>query len=212
MQNLFGILTLVSIVALMVGLVSPKLVLPWTEMKSRKKVVITYLLTFLFSCIMIGVTAEAPTDRSGANDGNGEKISDHSQVVDSTEIKKSIEEERIRLAEENAKREAEAVEAAEIQKRADEEIDSDGLVLLKKTIRATRGEYGGEITGMVINRRSEKLGYVQITFSLYDNSGAQVGSAMANINNLDSGGKWKFSASTFGTDYAKYKFAELSGF
>jgi len=65
---------------------------------------------------------------------------------------------------------------------------------------------------MVINRRKSKLRYAQITFNLYDESGAQVGWALANINGLEPGGAWKFKASSFGTDFKKYKFSELSGF
>jgi hypothetical protein len=63
-----------------------------------------------------------------------------------------------------------------------------------------------------VNRRGVKLMYAQITFNLYDSSGAQVGSAIANINGLEAGGRWNFKASTFGTDFKKYKFSELSGF
>ncbi len=35
---------------------------------------------------------------------------------------------------------------------------------------------------------------------------------MANINGLESGGKWNFKAPPFGTDFARYSFSELSGF
>ena len=47
---------------------------------------------------------------------------------------------------------------------------------------------------------------------VYDESGAQVGSAMANINGLEPRGKWKFEATSFGTDFSTYKFSELTGF
>jgi hypothetical protein len=101
---------------------------------------------------------------------------------------------------------------AEIKRKAEEEYNADGLILLRKTVQGTSGEFGGVITGMVINRRSHQLSYAQIQFNLYDGSGAQVGTALANINGLEAGGKWKFQASTFGTDYVRYKFSELSGF
>jgi hypothetical protein len=48
---------------------------------------------------------------------------------------------------------------------------------------------------------------VQITYNLYDESGARVGTALANINDLEAGGSWKFRAVTF-TDYRTYKFHE----
>ena len=115
--------------------------------------------------------------------------------------------ETARKAEEEATR-----TAAEAARKIAEERDYDGLVLLLKTVAGRRGEYGGEITGEVINRRGQKLKYVQITFNLYDEGGAQVGTALANINGLEPGNRWKFKASTFGTDFAKYQFSELSGF
>ena len=109
-------------------------------------------------------------------------------------------------------RERNAAMAAEARRKAEEEYDVNGLVLLKKSVKGTSGEFSGEISGMVVNRRSRKLSYAQITFNLYDESGAQVGSALANINGLEPGGTWKFKASTFGTDFSSYKFSELSGF
>ena len=110
-----------------------------------------------------------------------------------------------------ATRERAAVMAAEAARKAEEEYDLNGLVLLRKTVKGTRGQFGGAITGQVVNRRNRKLSYVQITFLLYDESGAQVGNALANINGLEAGGTWKFNASTFGTDFSSYKFNELTG-
>jgi hypothetical protein len=52
----------------------------------------------------------------------------------------------------------------------------------------------------------------QISFSLYDDSGAQVGTAIANINGLEPGNKWKFEAISFGQEFTKYQFIELTGF
>jgi len=104
------------------------------------------------------------------------------------------------------------LEAKEAARKLEEEIDVNGLVLMRKTVEARGGDLGGEITGSVINRRKSKLSYAQITFNLYDDSGAQVGSALANINGLEPGGTWKFKASTFGVDFSRYKFSELSGF
>ena len=96
--------------------------------------------------------------------------------------------------------------------KAEEEYEQNGLVLLRKTVRGKRNEFGGEITGEVINRRKHKLSYAQIQFNLYDDSGAQVGTAMANINGLEPGGKWKFVAHSLGTKFSTYKINELTGF
>ena len=126
---------------------------------------------------------------------------------------RAAEAERVRSARaaeaERARAESMAAEAA---RKAEEEYDLNGLVLLRKTVKGKRGEFDGEISGEVVNRRNRKLGYVQITFLLYDESGAQVGNALANINGLEAGGTWKFKASTFGTDFKSYKFNELTGF
>lgn len=111
-----------------------------------------------------------------------------------------------------AKAEADRKAAAIAAARAEEELDVNGLVLMRKTVSGTTGDFGGTIKGIVENRRSRKLNYVQITFNLYDKSGAQVGSAMANINGLEPGGKWKFEANSFGKDFSTYKFSELTGF
>lgn len=120
-----------------------------------------------------------------------------------------------RAAEAEAKRVAEqrtAQAEAQAVAQAENEIDADGLVLLKNTVRASGGEFGGEITGTVVNRRSREVGYAQISFKLFDRSGAQVGTALDNINSLEAGGKWKFKATTFGTDFDSYKFDSLQGF
>ncbi len=116
----------------------------------------------------------------------------------------------IAKAETERKRTAQA--EAEAAHKAEEEYDANGLVLLRKTVDGKVGEFGGEITGMVVNRRSRKLSYAQITFNLYDESGSQVGSAIGNINGLEPGGTWKFKATSLGVKFVKYKFSELSGF
>lgn len=107
-----------------------------------------------------------------------------------------------------AERKRKADEEAEASRKAAEEYDANGLILLKKTVSAS----SREITGTVVNSRSRKLSYAQIQFNLYDESGAQVGTALANINGLESGSRWNFTASTFGKQFSTYKFSELSGF
>ena len=103
-----------------------------------------------------------------------------------------------------------AAEAA--ARKAEEEIDVAGLVLLRKSVSGRGDQFGGTISGIVVNRRGTDLRYTEITFNLYDESGAQVGSAMANITGLEAGGRWKFEAQTFDTRWTKYKFDKLEGF
>jgi hypothetical protein len=92
------------------------------------------------------------------------------------------------------------------------EYKADGLALVLVTVESKHGHAGGEISGTVVNRRREgKVSSAQITFNLYDKSGAQVGSATASISNLVAGGIWNFQASTPRADFATYKIAELTG-
>jgi hypothetical protein len=136
-------------------------------------------------------------------------ISDMSMEAANQADVKAAEE---KLADALAMRQSMAEAAAEAARRAQEEYDVGGLVLLLNSVQGMRGEFGGEIRGTVINRRDRKLSYVQITFILYDSSGAQVGNALDNIIDLEAGATWRFRASTFGTDFSIYKFSELSGF
>lgn len=129
-------------------------------------------------------------------------------VVAEVEAEEAKERERERLA----KQEQERLAAKLAARKAEYELDVNGLVLMRKTVTGNTNGFGGTITGIVENRRSGKLSYAQITFNLYDESGAQVGSAMANINGLEPGGKWKFEATSFGKDFTTYKFSELTGF
>ena len=61
-----------------------------------------------------------------------------------------------------------------------------------------RGKYDQlTITGVVHNFSGRKYAYAQVEINLFDKEGNQVGSTMANINNLEAGGTWKFTAPIF---------------
>jgi len=76
-----------------------------------------------------------------------------------------------------------------------------------------RGEYNNNyISGTVKNNTNKTYGYAQISFSLHDEDGAQVGSAMANINNLEARGTWKFKAIVLTKTATKAKFKGISAF
>jgi hypothetical protein len=75
------------------------------------------------------------------------------------------------------------------------------------------GEFGNQtIKGRVRNNTDREYSYAQIEFNLYNKSNNQVGSALANINNLEPGGIWAFEAAMLQDDVATYKFKELTGF
>lgn len=75
-------------------------------------------------------------------------------------------------------------------------------------------EYGVTISGVFTNQTEEDLSYVQVTYTLFDSEGAQIGSAYANANNLAAGGSWKFEAIGFEpvSDVASYELADVTGF
>lgn len=77
--------------------------------------------------------------------------------------------------------------------------------------QGTYNGYGYYVTGTIVNNTNKQYTYVQVTFNLYDSSGAQVGTALDNINYLEANGTWKFSAIGISDDVASYKLAEITG-
>lgn len=80
--------------------------------------------------------------------------------------------------------------------------------------RFTIGEMGmDKIQGQAVNNTGHAISYAQAEFTLYDSSGAQVDTALANTANLAPGATWKFQAVAFQAANAKTaRFAKLTGF
>lgn len=55
--------------------------------------------------------------------------------------------------------------------------------------------YSAKIEGIAKNNSKKNYSYVSVEFSVYDSSGNNLGTALANINNLLSGDSWNFKAS-----------------
>lgn len=70
----------------------------------------------------------------------------------------------------------------------------------------------GSIGGTVKNNTDHQYSYVQVEINLYDAEGAQVGSTLANANNLEAGGTWKFKAVILNEGVKTYKIKEVTGF
>ena len=74
--------------------------------------------------------------------------------------------------------------------------------------------YALYITGTLTNNTDKQVSYIQVEYNLYDADGAQVGTALANTNNLQAGGVWKFEA--VGTaspdEVASYELMNVTGF
>lgn len=78
----------------------------------------------------------------------------------------------------------------------------------------TGDDYTTTISGTFTNLTDSQLGYVSVSYNLFDADGNQIGTAYANASNLDAGGTWKFEAVGM-YDQAKvasYKLADVTGF
>lgn len=78
----------------------------------------------------------------------------------------------------------------------------------------TSNEFAYKITGTLTNNTDQKKSYIQVEYTLYDADGNQVGTALANTNNLKAGGTWKFEATgTVSPDkVASWERSDVSGF
>jgi len=142
------------------------------------------------------------------------KFNDFAQVVRTDLEKREREEKSKKEAEDKKRTESQAAEEKnrrESQTANEKLAATDGLELDRESLKGLNDNFGGKITGTVVNKSGKQLRYAQITFKLYDASGAQVGSALANINGLEPGKRWNFEATSFGTKFDTYKLYELSG-
>ena len=78
----------------------------------------------------------------------------------------------------------------------------------------TSNPYAAYITGTLTNNKDTDVSYVQVEYVLYDADGAQIGTALANTNNLKAGGSWKYEAyvTADAASIATFELAEITGF
>ena len=68
------------------------------------------------------------------------------------------------------------------------------------------------IQGEIKNNTDKNYSYVQVTFNLYDSNGAQLGTAVDNINNLEPNSVWRYKAIGLVTEKVdSYKLVEITG-
>ena len=81
-------------------------------------------------------------------------------------------------------------------------------------VQMTGDDYSVTISGTFTNNSDHDVSYVQLTYRLLDAEGAQLGTALANTNNLAAGGTWKFEATGFEplANVASYELADVTGF
>ena len=83
------------------------------------------------------------------------------------------------------------------------------LISDKKTTDAAGTTY---IEGEIKNNTDKSYSYVQVTLNLYDDNGAQLGTAVDNINNLEPNATWKYKALGLVTEkVSSYKLVEITG-
>lgn len=87
------------------------------------------------------------------------------------------------------------------------------LELVDNAVTEEKDAFSLHLVGTVRNNRAKDYSYAQITFNLFDADGNQIGTAMDNINNLKSGGTWKFKAISMESPdaVASYELAEITG-
>ena len=103
--------------------------------------------------------------------------------------------------------------AAKTEQTEEKKPEQEPYTISDETLD-TSNPYGVKITGTLVNNTDEDKSYLQIEYNLYDADGAQIGTALANINNLKAGGTWKFEAmSTVSPDQvASWERSDVSGF
>ena len=78
--------------------------------------------------------------------------------------------------------------------------------------KSETGEFGVRyIAGKVRNNANRTYSYVQVEINLYDDAGNQVGSTLANTNNLEPGQVWAFRAVILESRATKFKVVRVTG-
>lgn len=103
--------------------------------------------------------------------------------------------------------------AAKTEQAEEKKQEQEPYTISDETLD-TSNPYGVKITGTLVNNTDEDKSYLQIEYNLYDADGAQIGTALANINNLKAGGTWKFEAASMEKpeDVANWERVDVSGF
>lgn len=103
--------------------------------------------------------------------------------------------------------------AAKTEQTEEKKSEQEPYTISDETLD-TSNPYGVKITGTLVNNTDEDKSYLQIEYNLYDADGAQIGTALANINNLKAGGTWKFEAASMEKpeDVANWERVDVSGF
>lgn len=113
----------------------------------------------------------------------------------------------------DATTETTASEAASTEAASTEAAPVEDYTVSDETLD-TSNPYAVYITGTLTNNKDTDVNYVQVEYVLYDADGAQIGTALANTNNLKAGGSWKYEAyvTADAASIASFELAEITGF
>ncbi len=113
----------------------------------------------------------------------------------------------------DATTETTASEAASTEAASTEAAPVEDYTVSDETLD-TSNPYAAYITGTLTNNKDTDVSYVQVEYVLYDADGAQIGTALANTNNLKAGGSWKYEAyvTADAASIASFELAEITGF
>ncbi len=78
--------------------------------------------------------------------------------------------------------------------------DDEKLSVSNENVSIEYTEYLGysvKVTGSITNTTKNDLSYISVEYKIYDNSGAVIGTALANANSIGIGETWKFEAVSF---------------
>ena len=73
-------------------------------------------------------------------------------------------------------------------------------------------DYSTYIVGTIKNNSGMEKGYIEVSFTLYDADGNNIGTAFTNTNNLKEDGTWKFEAMVFEDNVASFELNEVTGY
>lgn len=79
-------------------------------------------------------------------------------------------------------------------------------------VSSTSDAFTRYAVGKIRNNTNRTYSYVQVEINLYDKNGNQVGSTLANVNNLEPGAVWSFKAPIFEEEAVRFKVADITGF
>ena len=78
--------------------------------------------------------------------------------------------------------------------------------------KITKEQYVRYVAGKIKNNSGTERGYLQVEINLYDKDNNQVGSTLANVNNLEKDGIWTFKAPILEDEATSYKIKDVTGF